>query len=116
MKAEFHYYKRKYTCCIIKTESAKELRIRNEQGEVIAINQGEKFGLQGKKRETSREIDVSQPYFYNLIKAALSALEIAEKTQLLIEKERVIDGKTKQINILNQKLNIVNQNQFISNE
>ncbi len=116
MKAEFYYYKRKYTCCIIKSESSKELRISNEEGEVIAIEQGKKFGLQGKRRESSRKIDVSQPYFYNLIKAAISALEIVEKNQLLIEKERIIDSKNKQINILNQKLNIIEQTQSISNE
>lgn len=71
---EFYYNKRKYDCCIYKTDSLQELRIRNEQGEVLAIEQGKKIGLQGKRREKSKLVDVSQPYFYNLIKAALSAL------------------------------------------
>ena len=50
MKTEFYYNKRKYTCCIVKTNSLKELRIRNESGEVLAVEQGKKKGLQGKSR------------------------------------------------------------------
>jgi len=116
MKAEFYYYKRKYTCCIVKTELSKELRIRNEEGEVIAIEQGKRFGFQGKKRESSKQVDVSQPYFYNLIKAAISALEIVEKNQLLLEKDQLIDVKDEKINILNQQLDIIDKNQILSDE
>lgn len=116
MKAEFYYYKRKYTCCIVKTELSKELRIRNEEGEVIAIEQGKKFGFQGKKRENSKQVDVSQPYFYNLIKSAISALKIVEKNQLLLEKNQLIDIKDEKINILTQQLNIIDKNQILSDE
>ena len=101
MKAEFYYNKRKYTCCIVKTDLLLELRIRNEKGEVLAIEQGNKIGLQGKKREASKQVDVSQPYFYNLIKTAMSALEIADKNQLIREKDKVIEKQNEQINILN---------------
>jgi hypothetical protein len=37
MRVEFYYNKRKYTCGIFKNELVKELRIRNEQGEVLAF-------------------------------------------------------------------------------
>lgn len=113
---EFYYNRRKYDCCIYKTDSLQELRIRNEQGEVLAIEQGKKIGLQGKTRENSKYVDVSQPYFYNLIKAALSALEIAEKNQLIVEKDKVIENQTEQINILNQQLDIVSQPQISSEQ
>lgn len=116
MKAEFYYNKRKYTCGIFKTELVKELRIRNEEGEVLAIEKGKRIGFQGKRRETSKKVDVSQPYFYNLVKAATVALEIAEKNQLIIEKERVIDVKDEQINILSQQLSILSQSHTLSFE
>ena len=60
MKTEFYYNKRKYTCCIVKTNSLKELRIRNESGEVLAVEQGKKKGLQGKSRGISKEVDLAQ--------------------------------------------------------
>jgi single-stranded-DNA-specific exonuclease len=78
-KADFYYSDRQYTCTLSQIDHTKELRIRNTQGEVLAIKQGERTGLLGRRREDAREVDVSQPFFYNLIKAALSALDIAEK-------------------------------------
>ena len=116
MKAEFYYNKRKYTCCIVKTDLLLELRIRNEKGEVLAIEQGNKIGLQGKKREASKQVDVSQPYFYNLIKTAMSALEIADKNQLIREKDKVIEKQNEQINILNQQLYLINKTENLSGE
>jgi len=114
MKAEFYYNKRKYVCGIFKTESSKELRIRNERGEVLAIEQGKRIGFQGKKRENSKEVDVSQPYLYNLIKAAVNALELTEKNQLLIEKDQIINEKDEQIELLNQQLSLFNQERALS--
>ena len=116
MKTEFYYNKRKYTCCIVKTNSLKELRIRNESGEVLAVEQGKKKGLQGKSRGISKEVDLAQPYFYNLIKAARSALEIGEKNQLIVEKDRVIERQDAQINILTQQLHLISQKQVLSVE
>ena len=116
MKAEFYYNKRKYACGIFKSQTSNELRIRNDKGEVLAIEQGKKIGFQGKRRESSKQVDVSQPYLYNLIKSAVNALEIAEKDQLLIEKNRIIDGKDEQINILTQQVDILNNSHILSVE
>lgn len=116
MKADFYYNKRKYTCGISKTDSSQELRIRNERGEVLAIEQGKRIGLQGKRRESSREVDVSQPHFYNIIKAALSALEIADKNRVIAEKDCILKVKDEQINILNQQLNIFKNEGILSSK
>ena len=78
-KAEFYYGDREYTCSLSQVENVKELRIRNAQGQVLAVKQGEKTGLLGRRREDATTVDVSQPFFYNLIKAALSALEFAKE-------------------------------------
>jgi single-stranded-DNA-specific exonuclease len=59
-------------------ESLNELRIRNERGQVLAVKRGEKIGLLGTSRESAKEIDVTQPPFYQLIKAARLALEKAD--------------------------------------
>ena len=59
-------------------------------------------------------MDLSQAYFYNLVKAAISAIEIVEKNQLLLEKDKIIEGENHQISILKQELNIFNQNQILS--
>lgn len=72
-KARFYYNNRIYNCNL--WDSRNELRIRNDQGKVLAVQRGQKRGLLGENRENAQEIDVTQPKFYALIKAALSALE-----------------------------------------
>ena len=66
-KAQFNYQGRIYVCVL--QDSPGELRIRNPQGKVLAI------GLLGTKRDNAKQVDVTQPHYYKLIKAALSALK-----------------------------------------
>lgn len=82
LKASFEYNQCHYTCGLFQTNSLAELRIKNSVGKVLAINSGKTIGLLGSSRENATEVDLSNPYFHNLIQAALSALEIA-KTHLL---------------------------------
>ncbi len=76
LQADFDWGDRKYSCSLSRSADVKELRIRNSQGLVLAVRQGQKTGLLGNSRENAREIDVSQPFFYNLILVAKSALGI----------------------------------------
>jgi len=73
---EFYYSDRFYVCSIYKFGDTQELRIRNSRGEVLAIQQGKRIGLLGKSRDNAKEVDVSQPHFFNLIRAAMNALNL----------------------------------------
>jgi single-stranded-DNA-specific exonuclease len=72
-KAEFYYNERRYTCNLV--ESLNELRIRNSEGKVLAIQKGQRTGLLGVRREDAKLVDVTKPPYYQLIKAATRALE-----------------------------------------
>ncbi|MBD2100664.1 hypothetical protein [Leptolyngbya sp. FACHB-261] len=116
MKAEFYYNRRKYSCSLAGEADSRELRIRNSEGKVLAIAQGAKTGLLGVCRQEAETVDVSQPRFYNLIKVALSALEVEEKRQLvqdqeqiISDKDQIIQQKDEQIAIIKQQLGILNQ-------
>jgi single-stranded-DNA-specific exonuclease len=74
--AEFVYDDRAYTCRLVELESGKQLRLRNAQGKVLVLNQGQCFGTLNQSPTEAIEIDVRQPYYYNLIKAALMALGV----------------------------------------
>jgi hypothetical protein len=116
MATEFYYNKCRYTCCIINNPSSQELRIRNERGEVLAVEKGKKIGLQGKKRNNSKQVNVSQPYLYNLIKAAINALELADKERMLLEQEAIIERQNEQVKLLKQELEIFHHNKILSLE
>ncbi len=74
-KATFVYGDRPYTCSLSQEGLVRELRIKNTQGQVLAVQQGSRTGLLGTRREEATEVDVSAPFFYHLIKAAIDALE-----------------------------------------
>ncbi|TBR57386.1 single-stranded-DNA-specific exonuclease RecJ [Westiellopsis prolifica IICB1] len=73
-KAAFEYNHRQYTCGIYQNGSLPELRIKNPDGKVLAIEQGKIVGLLGNNRQDAKEIDISQPHYDAIIQAALRAL------------------------------------------
>jgi single-stranded-DNA-specific exonuclease len=73
-KAIFMHAGKMYQCSF--WESLNEILIKNEQGEVLVIQKGQRIGLLGINREQAREVDVTQPHFYTLIKVAIKALAI----------------------------------------
>jgi single-stranded-DNA-specific exonuclease len=103
-KVEFYYDTLPYLCSISQIGESKELRIRNSEGQVLAIQPKQKRGLLGTSREDAQEIDISQPYYFNLIQAALTALELIDQGQRIQEKEWLIAEKDQQIAQLNEQL------------
>jgi hypothetical protein len=113
MKAEFYYDCHRYICSLVQVDFVKELKIKNHQGFVLAVKQGEKIGLLGKSRHNAKQVDVSKPHFYNVIKAAMSALELETKNEVILERNRTIaDGEemiqqqNREIRVLNEQLRI----------
>ncbi|MGK7948045.1 MAG: single-stranded-DNA-specific exonuclease RecJ [Xenococcaceae cyanobacterium] len=71
-KATFNYQGRTYACSL--SFKINELRIRNERGKVLAVCPGSQEGLLGTNRNDAQKIDVTKPYFQQLVKTALTAL------------------------------------------
>ena len=72
-KAKFDYQGRSYTCSL--WDSLNELRIKNAQGKVLAVHRGKSIGLLGTSRDNAKKVNVTEPPYYQLIKAAIAALE-----------------------------------------
>ena len=71
-KAVFTHSGRIYVC----SKTTKELRIRNDRGHVLAVTQGDRTGLIGKSRQEAKEVNVTKAPYFQLIKAALRAIEV----------------------------------------
>ncbi len=72
----FVHRDRAYTCSLIAQAGARELHIHNDQGNLLVIQQGQKIGTLDRQGQ-SVAIDVTQPHYYHLIKAALEVLPSA---------------------------------------
>lgn len=70
----FVHEDRSYACKVVDAETGKELRIRNAQGKVLTVQQGQRWGWLTKSPGDRVQVDVSQPHYFHLIKAALLAL------------------------------------------
>ena len=70
---QFNHQGRVYSCAF--GETINELRIRNDQGKILAIQKGQKRGWLGTDQASSKPVDVTQPHYYQLIKAAIASLE-----------------------------------------
>jgi len=74
--ASFRHESRTYNCGLYSGDRGRELRIRNDRGQVLSVVKGSKTGLLGTSRDDAQEVAVSEPHFYALIKAAMGALEL----------------------------------------
>ncbi|GAP95886.1 single-stranded-DNA-specific exonuclease RecJ [Leptolyngbya sp. NIES-2104] len=75
-QTEFTFSDRPYTCLLLEKRGIQELRIQNTKGETLIIQKGQKIGTLGKLNQVMQEVDVSQSPFYDLVKAAVNALQV----------------------------------------
>ncbi|MHC5936180.1 single-stranded-DNA-specific exonuclease RecJ [Nostoc sp.] len=76
LSTTFEYNQRHYTCGFYKNGIEAELRIKNSEGKVLAMQPGHIIGLLGTNRQNAKEVDISQPQYDNIIQAALQALSV----------------------------------------
>jgi single-stranded-DNA-specific exonuclease len=73
LKANFDYNQRQYTCGIYENDSSPQLRIRNSEGKVLAVESGKPIALFGTNRQDAKEVNIA--HYDSIIQAALQALE-----------------------------------------
>lgn len=71
----FSYGDRPYSCAVYDRNGTQELRIRNAQGQVLAVQEGQRVGLLGSDRASARSVNIQEPFFYQLIQTAVQALK-----------------------------------------
>lgn len=76
--AKFAYKQRHYSCGFFPNSSRLELRIKNPEGKVLAVQSGQTTGLLGTQRADATQVDLSHPDLYSLVQAALNALGTAK--------------------------------------
>ncbi|MEX0271969.1 single-stranded-DNA-specific exonuclease RecJ [Leptolyngbyaceae cyanobacterium UHCC 1019] len=78
-RTEFVYGDRCYACRLVELDTGKEIRIRNPEGKVLIVQQGQRIGQLTHVSTEPMEVDVCQPPYFALIKSALEALGIGKE-------------------------------------
>ncbi|NEQ50133.1 MAG: single-stranded-DNA-specific exonuclease RecJ [Leptolyngbya sp. SIO3F4] len=114
LHAEFFYSKRRYTSTIEQSNASQELKIRNGEGHLLTVQLAHRRGVLSVPDETPEVVDLSDTYYFNLLRAGLNALDLKQKTSLLIhkdellsEKDELLHEKDSQIATLNQQIQIL---------
>lgn len=71
----FDYKGRTYQCRL--NESGSELQISNPQGKLLAVTKGQRTGIL-RLGDSSTHVNVTEPHYYHLIKAASAALQLSQ--------------------------------------
>ncbi len=113
--AEFFYGKRRYVSTIGQ-QNAQELQIRNDEGHVLVVQLTQRRGVLHVPGESPDVVDLSDIYYFNLLRSGLNALELKQKRSLLIhkdellaEKDELLKEKDGQIATLNQQIQILEE-------
>ena len=74
IKSSFEYNQRRYICAIYPNQFSGELRIKNPEGIVLAVELGKNIGLLGANRQEAQTVDISEQRYQVIIQAAWNAL------------------------------------------
>lgn len=108
-QADFFYSRRRYLARIFTKGDSRELQIHNPEGQVLVVLLPERQGYLCIPGEAARPVDVSEAYYFNLIRAGLNALEIRQKNHLLVEKDELLIDKDQHIATLTQQVQLLQE-------
>lgn len=72
---KFNYQERDYDCSI--SDDRERLTIVNAQGQILAIDKGQKLAKLSAPSAPTKTIDITQTYYFDLIKTAMQALQVS---------------------------------------
>ena len=117
-RVDFFYSRRRYSASISAKADARELSIRNAEGQMLVVLLPERQGFLCQPNELPLAVDLAEPYYFNLVRAGLGALELRQTNRLLLEKDELLtekDGQietlTRQVALLEEKLNQLDNSQ-----
>ncbi|GAB4348728.1 MAG: single-stranded-DNA-specific exonuclease RecJ [Cyanophyceae cyanobacterium] len=74
VRVRFQFRDRPYECAYGRHGDRWELRIRNGEGNILAVVEGEPTGKLGQSRDRAQEVDLAKPFFRGLVAAAHGAI------------------------------------------
>jgi len=82
----FVFNRRRYRCRIAPLGSSRELHIHNAEGNVLSITPKQGMGRLTRPGGAPEAVDLTQPFYENLMQSALHALQLAEKEDWIKKK------------------------------
>ena len=107
--AEFFYGKRRYISAIDRHNGSRELKIQNAEGHLLVVKLTERQAVLHLPDQLPQVVDLAEPHYFSLLRAGLNALELKQKTTLLIRKDELLGEKDSQIDTLTQQVQLLEE-------
>ncbi|WP_309224463.1 single-stranded-DNA-specific exonuclease RecJ [Halomicronema sp. CCY15110] len=106
-QAEFYYSHRCYQVRTVQTGHSRQLEIQNPESQVFVVSLPDRQGYLCVPGATAKPVDLSEPHYFNLLRAGLDALEIRQQTHLLLEKDELLADKDQHIATLTRQIELL---------
>jgi len=106
-RADFYFSHRRYQASTVQSGGSRQLEIQNPEGQVFVVSLRDRQGYLCLPGESARPVDLSEPHYFNLLRAGLDALEIRQQTHLLIAKDELLADKDQHIATLTQQVDLL---------
>ncbi len=109
LHVEFYHSRRRYKGTLERTAHERQLTIENSEGHLLIVQMQQRQGFLYLPEEPAQVIDISELRYFNLIRSGLNALEVKQKTQLLIKQEALLAEKDRQINTMKAQIELLEE-------
>lgn len=109
LHAEFYHSKRCYKGTLDQTQQERQLTIENSEGHLLVVRLNQKQGFLYLPEVPAQSIDIGELRYFNLIRAGLSALELKQKTQLLMKQDELLAQKDRQIKTMKAQIELLEE-------
>jgi single-stranded DNA-specific DHH superfamily exonuclease len=100
---EFYHSRRKYTGSFYWNTAKREIKINTPEGNLILQPEHQQIFWETKNSHAP-EIDLSQPHYFNLVRSALTAVELVQRQQLIEQQEQQIAALSQQLEQMRQQM------------
>lgn len=106
---EFYHSSRRYKGTLEKAHGERRLSIQNNEGHLLLVQMSDRQGFLYLPEQPPEPVDITDAKYFNLIRAGLSALEVKQKTQLIIKKDELIEEKDAQIATMKAQIELLEE-------
>ncbi|MEL6468723.1 MAG: single-stranded-DNA-specific exonuclease RecJ [Cyanobacteria bacterium J06623_4] len=107
LHVEFYHSKRRYRGTLERIGSERQLTIENAEGHLLVVQLSQRQGFLYLPSAQPQAIDIAELRYFNLIRAGLSALEVKQKTQVLIKQQELLSEKDAQISTMKAQIELL---------
>ena len=112
---EFYFSQRYYKGRLVESDAGqsaskgRSLAIENAEGHLLVVRMSDRQGFLYLPLTEPQPVDISELKYFNLVRAGLSAIELKQKTQLLMKQDELLAEKDSQIATMKAQIKLLEE-------